>query len=170
MNEQRMRAQRSTSSVLSVVFKILFTGIVLFSVVFVFYHSNKVGAVSGEMSLRVQSMLNALLAKAGLGIELSHTAVRKLGHLAEFANLGFWSLLALRVYTKRLFAHISWPLLFCLGVAVCDEFVQLYVPGRSSEVRDVIIDFAGSLAGAAVALVLVLALRGFFALLQTDRE
>jgi VanZ family protein len=41
-------------------------------------------------------------------------------------------------------------LLICLLTAMSDEFHQLYVPGRSAEVRDVLIDLAGSAVGVMV--------------------
>jgi VanZ family protein len=40
-------------------------------------------------------------------------------------------------------------LLICLLTSIFDEFHQLYVPGRSAEIRDVLIDLAGSAVGAA---------------------
>jgi len=44
----------------------------------------------------------------------------------------------------------------CTLIGVLDEFHQSYVPGRSAEMRDVAADIAGSLAGAAVYLTMVL--------------
>ncbi len=143
-------------SALSVVMKVLFTLFLIASVGLIFYQSSRIGAVSSGLSLRVTEKLNAMLASAGLGLQLSHLMVRKLGHLSEYMLLGFWAMLTLRVYTGRILAFIAWPLLFGLGLAVADEFLQQFVAGRTSAVTDVVIDFGGVLLGLFAALFLIL--------------
>lgn len=73
--------------------------------------------------------------------------IRKLGHLAEFALLGLLLYLAFRAWGRLRAATLGWPLLAGLAVAVCDETIQLYVPGRHSSVLDVWLDGAGVLLG-----------------------
>ena len=82
--------------------------------------------------------------------------MRKLAHFTEFALVGFWFMLCLRVYTRHFVKYVSWPLFVGLLVAVLDETVQLYVPGRSSSVRDVLIDFGGVLCGLFAALLILM--------------
>ena len=149
-----------TPSVLSVVMKVLFTLFLAATVFFIFYQSSRIGEVSSGLSLRITERLNAFLLNAGIGLELSHTAVRKLGHLGEYILLGFWSMLTLRVYTGRVLAFVSWPLLFGLGLAVADEFLQQFIAGRTSAVTDVVIDFCGVLLGSLIALCLLLLVGG----------
>lgn len=69
-------------------------------------------------------------------------------------------MLCLRVYTRRFVRHVSWPMLGGMATALLDETIQLYVPGRTSSVRDVWIDFGGVIAGLFVALLLLLIVRG----------
>ncbi len=139
-----------------VVMRLAFTLFLLFTIVFIFYQSSRMGAVSSGLSLRVTQKLNELLASAGAGFQLSHFQVRKLAHFGEYTMLGFWAMLTLRVYTGRVLAFISWPLLFGLGLAVADEFLQQYVGGRTSAVTDVVIDFGGVVLGILAALFLIL--------------
>ena len=148
--------KKTRQSAFSVVLKILFSLFLAGTVVFIFYQSSRIGEVSGALSLRVTDRLNAWLAGRGFGLQLTNLTVRKLGHLGEYILLGFWSMLTLRVYTGRVIAHISWPLLFCLGLAVADEFFQQFVPGRTSAVSDVVIDFCGVLLGLGCALMVLL--------------
>ncbi len=68
-------------------------------------------------------------------------------------------MLCLRVYTHHFVRHVSWPMFICLLTAVLDETLQLYVPGRSSSTKDVLIDFSGSLAGLFVALLILMFFR-----------
>ena len=75
---------------------------------------------------------------------LTQHLLRKLAHASEFALLGF-------LLAQCLCGQIIRPLLAGLICALADETIQLYVPGRSGEVRDVWIDFAGT--AAAVTLV-----------------
>lgn len=86
--------------------------------------------------------------------------VRKTAHLTEFAVLGALSFLSFRELSckferKRLF-QMSSSLIFCLLYAASDEFHQLFVSGRSAMVRDVLIDFCGSVIGVGVCMIIAL--------------
>lgn len=63
--------------------------------------------------------------------------VRNLAHFVEFFALGFVMNLILRNPSIALFAG--------LAVAVIDEYIQLFSPGRTAELKDVLIDFIGVL-------------------------
>lgn len=114
-------------------------------VLFVFLHSLQ----NGEESSQKSSSLWEFLAKVLPFI--SHTLVRKLGHLAEFTVLG--CLLAALFRARGLPAqlqklsdlqcHIVLPAYCGLVVAFCDEIIQTGVPGRDGKITDVLIDFAG---------------------------
>lgn len=73
---------------------------------------------------------------AGMFPFLTHFLLRKIAHFTEFAVLGVLLTRCFRMGPVRsLFAG-----LLC---ALFDETVQLFVPGRGSQVRDVWVDFAG---------------------------
>jgi len=141
-----------------ILFRIIFTAAVLCTVAFIFYNSAQVAEVSSGYSGRFTLLLNELLTYTPFDIVLSEHHVRKLAHIAEFAALGFFLTFCLRVYTKRLIAFCAWPLLFGLFIAVCDEFLQRFVPGRSSSIKDIFIDFTGVCGGTAVAICIVFVL------------
>ena len=101
---------------------------------------------------------------------VSEHSVRKLAHFAEYCLEGMLLTLCLRVYTARFVRHISWPLLGGLLTAVTDETIQKYVSGRSSQLTDVWIDFAGIVAGLMVALVILLIVRAITAFYAIKRE
>lgn len=113
--------------------------------------------------------MNAILDRIGLG-PVSEHSVRKLAHFAEYCLEGMLLTLCLRVYTARFVRHISWPLLGGLLTAVTDETIQKYVSGRSSQLTDVWIDFAGIVAGLMVALVILLIVRAITAFYAIKRE
>ena len=119
---------------------------------FIFWHSLQTADVSSAESGRILAFLRQFLPF------LSHTFLRKMGHFTEFAVLGV--LLALTLRAKGAPARVKalptglrcWGLPLGLGLlaALCDEGIQLFVPGRSAEVRDILIDVSGVLLGAAV--------------------
>lgn len=152
------------SSVLLILFRIVFTFFALYSVYFIFSNSLEIGAISSERSAQFAKMLNKVLGTLGIS-PLSVALVRKLAHFAEFTLSGFWFTLCLRVYTRHTIRHISWPLLLGLLIANADELIQLYVSGRSSSVRDVWIDFGGVCTGVFVGLMVLTLLSGFWYLL-----
>lgn len=160
MSERKSRV----NSVLLIVFRILFTFFAIFTTIFIFYNSLEIGMASSERSREIAQLINEFLGKAGIA-PLSNYAIRKLAHFSEFALLGFWWMLCLRVYTRKYIRHISWPLLLVNFTACCDETIQTYVIDRSGSIRDVWIDFAGGCAGIFVGLCVIMLLTGFWVLL-----
>lgn len=79
--------------------------------------------------------------------------IRKAAHVTEYMALGFSLSLALVSLCGRGFAKDVVALGFL--IACIDETLQLFSPGRSSQVSDVVIDTCGVILG----LVVVLALR-----------
>ena len=75
---------------------------------------------------------------------MTNQLLRKLGHFTEFAVLGVFVTGAFR--NAKNFTLFK-PLGLCLFTAVCDETLQLFVAGRSGNVRDIWIDFSGALLG-----------------------
>lgn len=75
--------------------------------------------------------------------------VRKLAHFTEFAIQGACVYKSLQAFKIR----NSYKVAFILGIfiAIVDETIQRFVPGRSSQITDVILDSCGALAGIFVA-------------------
>lgn len=154
---------------LLILFRVLFTIFALYSVYFIFSNSMEIGSVSSARSQQVTALINQFLSPLGFPT-LTTAVVRKLAHFGEFMVTGFWFTLCLRVYTRHYIRHISWPLLLGLLIANTDEFIQLYVSGRSSSVRDVWIDFGGVCTGVLCALLLLLLLGSILYLLGFGRK
>lgn len=87
-------------------------------------------------------------------VESIMNTVRKLAHFSIYAFLGFWMYYLVRQYTHKRVLELA--VLFSAAYAASDEFHQRFVPGRSGELRDVLIDSSGALVGAAIAMALVL--------------
>lgn len=164
--------QTKTYHLWHIVLRVIFTIALLACIAFIFRNSLQAGAASSARSQAAMQTINEILSKVHLGPLSEHT-VRKLAHFCEFALEGFLLMLCLRVYTHRFVRHVSWPLLGGMTTALMDETIQLWSPGRTSQVRDVWIDMAGVVFGIFVALVLLLVLRGmmsFYAVKQENRR
>ena len=104
-----------------IMLRIIFTAAVILTIAFIFFNSAQAAEISSGRSGHATEIINGILVQTPYNIVLSEHIVRKLAHMAEFAALGFFLTLCLRVYTKRLVAFSAWPLLFGLFIAVCDE-------------------------------------------------
>ncbi len=76
--------------------------------------------------------------------------VRKSAHITAYFILGLLTVNVLRLYTLRIRSIVMIASAFVLLYAVSDEFHQRFVPGRSSEVRDVMIDTTAGVVGVGI--------------------
>ena len=138
--------------------RVVFTLALIGCIAFIFSNSMKIASVSSVSSGRVLQLLQAVLRRLGhpaLAQRLTMHIVRKMAHFCEYTLEGFLLMLCMRVYTRRYARHISVPMLGGVLTAMADETIQIYSPGRSSQVTDVWLDSAGVLAGILAALVLM---------------
>lgn len=145
--------------------RVLFTLALIGCIAFIFSNSMKIGTVSQGSSGRVLALMQSILRRLGqpgLAQRLTDHFVRKLAHFCEYTLEGFLLMLCMRVYTRNYVWHISVPLLGGVLTAMADETIQIFSPGRSSQVTDVWLDSAGVLAGILTALVFMALCRLLF--------
>lgn len=150
--------------------RMVFTAALIACIWFIFSNSMAVADVSSSESGRVLVLLQGILRRLGhpgLANRLTMHIVRKMAHFCEYTLEGFLLMLCMRVYSRHPLKHITVPMLGGVLTALTDETIQLFSPGRSSQVTDVWLDSAGVLAGILAALVL-LALCGW--LFHHDKE
>lgn len=164
-----MQKKKSTHDIFLIVFRVIFTFCALYTMYFIFSNSLEIADISAQRSGRITSIINAYLVKLDLPTLTNHI-VRKLAHFCEYALLGFWYTLCLRVYTNHYIRHISWPLFLVLVMANADETLQTFVSGRSGQVSDVWLDFGGGVAGLFAALCAIWFITWFFRLLGFGRK
>ena len=152
--------------------RVIFTMGLVACVAFIFSNSMQVADVSEMASGRVLTLLRAALTRLGLTGAADHLTmhiVRKMAHFCEYMLEGFLLMLCLRVYTRQFVRHVSWPVLAALLTALSDETIQLFSDGRSGQVTDVWLDFAGAMTGILVGM-LCLALCRMCCLLYKHRN
>lgn len=127
---------------------------------FIFYNSTKSGDVSNAKSY---SILNRIRAEYNQldGEEKRHynslpknareerlnLIIRKNAHAFEYCVLSIIVSFVAAQFGLKGKGSLIYIMFICLLYAVLDEFHQIYVPGRTSSVRDVLIDFTGALIG-----------------------
>lgn len=138
---------------------LIMTAITVLFISFIFLHSSMTGDTSSNESssvlVFVQSIINALC----IPITLSELLIRKVAHFSEFAVLGVLVSTTFYIYDKTLKKYIKRLLsvfFICLATAVTDETIQLFVPGRSGQVSDVLIDFSGAFTGVIIVSVILM--------------
>lgn len=108
----------------------------------IFYLSHQPANKSSETSLELVNIVLNIIPMTPDYEDVLHTMIRKSAHFIAYAILGMLVYFAYRGSYAVLFT-----LLICLLFAISDEIHQLFIPGRSGEVRDVLIDLSGAVFG-----------------------
>ncbi|MCR5652433.1 MAG: VanZ family protein [Ruminococcus sp.] len=123
---------------------------------FIWIHSTMNAETSTGESMFVLEMLTNFMKSIGINAELTDHIVRKSAHFCEFALLGCLSMLCVYLINKNIIKDLMPSGFVCLFVAVIDEYIQTYSPGRTCEVKDVLLDFTGSIFGATIFIILII--------------
>lgn len=129
MTDRRFDAKKIIALMLPLVWMLL-----------IFYFSAQTAEDSAELSGGIVADLIAFL-----NITLSEHFVRKAAHFSEYAMLGFLTANAVRLNFSGSYPRIA--VLICAFYSVTDEFHQIFVPGRSCQLSDMLLDTAGSVFG-----------------------
>lgn len=122
----------------------VYRGLLLLILAFIWGHSLQSGTASkGESDYVLNVTLSALNWFPDLGW-LDFYTIRKLAHLTEFTALGF--VLSGLLHPVKPY-WVRWSTAYGALVGVIDEFLQLFSPGRSSQISDIILDTVGILVG-----------------------
>ena len=120
---------------------------------FIFIMSSFNGVMSGNQSESIAVLIYNLFDISDT--EKVSLIVRKCAHVSEFFILG---ILVVNLVSKYNVKHIYFiSFIICVLYSSSDEFHQLFVPGRSGQVTDVLIDLIGVVLG----LLLVFLIRCF---------
>lgn len=126
----------------------------------IFSLSSQVAGQSSELSGKIADIIIKVVGRItpldiktsntiDLGFGLNHI-VRKSAHLAVYFILSILMMNAFVVSGFNKFKAFSFTIILCSLYAVSDEVHQLFVPGRSGEVRDILIDSMGAMLGSVV--------------------
>jgi VanZ family protein len=118
--------------------------LLIFWLALIFYMSSQVAATSSGLSRIFVEPIQPYA--PGFAESILTTLVRKSAHIFLYFVLGLITYSIAVKYSLRIRYKILYSWLFVIAYAISDEVHQMFVPGRSGEVRDVLIDaFAGLL-------------------------
>ena len=135
----------------------------LFSILFVF----TVTAIIFNFSLKNADISNA---QSGLFVNIAQQIlvhfpsiqidvdtlthiIRKLAHFSEYGGLGISIALVLLSYPKTNKLSYLW-ILYGVLVPIIDECIQYFVPGRSCQISDMLLDMSGCACGLVICLLI----------------
>ncbi|WP_281252956.1 VanZ family protein [Oceanobacillus senegalensis] len=132
----------------------LWAAVVLWmAVIFTFSHES--GTASSERStgvtVLIETAINTVIpADAGMDRENFQYFIRKTAHFSVYFVLSILVVNALRA--SNVVRSRAWWLTLLISIlyAASDEFHQLFIPGRSGQVTDVLIDTVGASVGLGV--------------------
>lgn len=123
-----------------------------------FYFSNQNGdrsnGISEDIVLHILNLLSISPDSSIKVMDLANFVIRKLAHFSEYTVLGIGLCGLMRVLVKRYWGITA----IVLGavLASLDEFHQLFIPGRSAMVSDVVIDICGVVVGSIIFTLIIL--------------
>lgn len=116
----------------------------------IFYLSHQPAEQSSELSSGFMDILLHILFAifpADGDFPYLHFFIRKAAHFFAYFLLGVFVIYAVRRSVKQLLRSTYITLIICILYAISDEVHQLFIPGRSGEIRDVMIDSLGAICG-----------------------
>lgn len=132
-------------------YKILSWLMVILWMGLIFYLSHQPATESDQLSGGVVDLVIQTFERVLPLIHLDwpgfHHIVRKSAHLIAYLILGILVLHALRQVKLLSWHSVIGALIICVCYAISDEIHQLFIPGRSGEVKDVLIDSVGAIIG-----------------------
>lgn len=135
--------------------RIIFAVAMIACMAVIFFFSSQNATASSSVSTGVTEKLLSLSPafrnmpqeKKTESVASVHSFIRKCAHFSLYALLGFCVFGFVNTHKLKFITSFFTALVFCVFYAVSDEVHQLFVPGRSCEVRDMCIDSCGALCG-----------------------
>ena len=131
--------------------KIITLILIILWMILIFYLSNQIAnessKLSGGLTRKILEVLHILDGKTIEEQAIIETIIRKLAHFTLYAIGGILILLHINLYKISDKNKVIISCSIGTAYAITDELHQLFVPGRSGEIRDVFIDSFGIIIG-----------------------
>lgn len=120
----------------------------------IFYNGTRQGEVSQRSSKEIVRIIRMFvdvspitIEKASIKFSTVNFYVRKNAHFFQYLILSILICAVVKQLKLYKSSKIFLVLFLLLLFPVADEFIQKYIPGRSSNIFDIIIDFSGGVLG-----------------------
>lgn len=132
--------------------QVIYLVLIIIWMAVVFAFSNEPAEKSSKTSGGITEKVVQAITKDNKNItqsqrDIIETVIRKCAHFGLYAIGGFLTVNFVSTTKVQGKYIILYAIAFTFMYAITDEVHQLFVPGRSGEIRDVIIDTAGASAG-----------------------
>lgn len=132
--------------------KIILSTISFIWIAFIFINSSQNGVKSHKESIKFAHEIFGFICKyVNVNTSNEDFIVRKCAHGFEFMVLAIVLMICISMFNFKKRNIIIFTLLIVLIIAICDETFQLFIPGRTSNRTDVLIDFLGGTVGCIIA-------------------
>lgn len=111
--------------------------------IIIFLMSNSSAIESSNQSGLITTLINKILMLEHF--EFLNFIIRKLAHLFEYMILGILMINCLKNYNIKNYFLLA--IILCFIYACTDEIHQVFIPGRSGKIQDVLLDTFGSIIG-----------------------
>lgn len=115
--------------------------LVILWMIFIFVMSSFDATSSSNQSNFIVDIITSIINIKDIG--LLSLIIRKLAHFTEYFILGILVINFITRYDKKIIIAI----ILCIIYATSDEIHQIFVPGRSCQITDIMIDSLGSIMG-----------------------
>ena len=146
----------------NIIEKVIYFLLVLTWMIVIFKFSNEPAEVSGNTSLNVTRVIVELVENKETPeeqriekINQLDPIIRKIAHFALFAIGGFIIMLFINTYDTKQNKKIIISVIIGIIYACTDEIHQIFIPGRSGQITDVIIDSFGIIVGTYISLLII---------------
>lgn len=136
---------------------ILLLILIILCITFIFSNSLMTGGQSLEESSKITRVIEKvvdILYKSNTPEKVTYffkttfdNILRDFAHVLEFLILGILTMLYSDKFKITLFRRFSFAILFCILIAIIDEMIQFFSPGRAFELYDLALDGLGSIIG-----------------------
>ncbi len=143
---------------------ILLPILIITCVTFIFFNSLMSGGQSLEGSSRITKAIEKVvdtLYKGNTPEKVTYFfkttfdyILRDFAHFFEFLVLGILTMLYSDKFKMTFFRRFCFAILFCILIAIIDEIIQFFSPGRAFELYDLMLDSLGSIIGGILILLL----------------
>lgn len=140
-------------------FKIILTIFIFLWMILIFYFSNQNSSISGKTSTdflcKIVEVVKGrkLAANERIRIRRKYSFyIRKLAHFFLYFVLGAMVYVLLCIFMRDPIKPVILAIFICFIYACTDEFHQLFIPGRSSKIFDIMVDTCGAMLSVSIIL------------------
>ena len=131
--------------------KHIYLSLTILCVAFIYSNSLMATHISSTQSTVVLNLIQDAAELVGVSPKMiTEHMVRKIAHFCEFALFGLLLSATIQLWYGNIKAHLYMILFLGLFIPISDEFLQLFIAGRTGLVQDVLLDFCGFLVGVVV--------------------